>query len=163
MKTHSCYAGCSTCCHWPVPATLAEANTIVMSMTPERRLEVAQLVREWLAKAGPLVESGRSLPLAEWNRRKIACPLLLGNLCSVYENRPAVCRTRLTSGPTFRCYNNPDTQVFEDSSVEIQAFLERSMEEGDVTFDHLSILLAACLGMEASPSGLAGKIAEIED
>ena len=163
MQAPSCYAGCSTCCQWPVLATLDEAKAIVATFTPERRAEVAQLVRSWLERARPLVDSGERVPLAEWNRKKIPCPLLRGNLCSVYDNRPVACRTRLTSGPTCRCFTSPDTQTFHDSSVEIEAFLRAKADSGSLVFDHLAILIAAHLGIPVEPSGVAGQIVEIDD
>ena len=78
-----CGAGCSGCCqhHLSVFAVEAAGLTEAIAALPEaqqtRIRQQAIDVKEREAKGEP-----------------VACPLLVDNLCSVYESRPLICRTQ---------------------------------------------------------------------
>jgi uncharacterized protein len=83
-KTHlQCGAGCSGCCHhhlsvFAVEATVLQAAIHALSSATRERLQ--QQAAEVEAK--------------EARGEPVACPLLVDNLCSVYESRPLICRTQ---------------------------------------------------------------------
>ncbi len=78
-----CGAGCSGCCHHHLSvfaveaAVLTEAIQALPEVIQERIRQQAVEVQAREAKGEP-----------------VACPLLVDNLCSVYESRPLICRTQ---------------------------------------------------------------------
>ena len=78
-----CGAGCSGCCHHHLSvfaveaAVLTEAIQALPAATRERLQQQANDVKERDAHGA-----------------RVACPLLVDNLCSVYEARPLICRTQ---------------------------------------------------------------------
>jgi Fe-S-cluster containining protein len=84
-----CRAGCAWCCHFHVAATPAEVLLIVDGL--RRTLEADELaaLRGRVAAADDRV---RGLDSRERRRARIACPLLVNGMCSVYADRPLACR-----------------------------------------------------------------------
>ncbi len=83
-KSHlQCGAGCSGCCHHHLSvfaveaAVLTDAIQALPQATQERIQQQAQEVK-----------------VLEVRDERVACPLLVDNLCSVYESRPLICRTQ---------------------------------------------------------------------
>lgn len=108
---HLCRAGCSHCCkHGAVFAvTLAEALqwSLAIDTLPEpARTTVRSQARDLLdrqhrsfaAVPGPADAPGRrdeplfSSRITRLNSTSPACPLLISDLCSVYHDRPMLCR-----------------------------------------------------------------------
>lgn len=86
LQKIACAKGCSYCCHTFVGAT------------PPEIFRLAHAVRGGLA-AGMTVETirDRAKPLigiapADRLGRKLPCPLLVDNACSIYRHRPMACR-----------------------------------------------------------------------
>lgn len=75
----ACKPGCSQCCHM---------NTVVYQHEAERLAEVTgrRMVRLPFRPLGTVHAEGMKF-------NGTACPFLLENRCSVYEDRPLVCRT----------------------------------------------------------------------
>lgn len=123
----SCKSGCSACCRQLIPVSLAEAKSLSVALS---RLPPAQAkaVRHRFERAlekleaegliGPPSEHGRTALIASndgdaterWinvNDRYfglgIACPFLEKDRCSVYEDRPFVCREYLVTSPASLC------------------------------------------------------------
>jgi Fe-S-cluster containining protein len=118
----SCANGCGACCRQPVSITLIEARALaklVAQMPAERQQEVR---RRFAAGAARLAESGvltrdhaaaaPEFPLAEtalqrlgaaWFALQIACPFLEDESCSIYEDRPLVCREHQVTSPASAC------------------------------------------------------------
>lgn len=122
----SCARGCSACCHHLIPIAPAEAvrlAEVVEAMPRERRREVTKrfekAVRrmEQVGLVDPRRPRGQAAllsketdPSAAWNdtsRRyfeaNIACPLLENDACSVYAERPMICREYHVTTPAERC------------------------------------------------------------
>jgi Fe-S-cluster containining protein len=79
-----CKAGCAWCCHQNVEVTVPEAILIAAHLAGEddpRRARVAAAA----ATLGGLDAEAR-------RRAGKPCPLLVDNRCSVYEDRPLMCR-----------------------------------------------------------------------
>ncbi len=119
-RTVSCQKGCSACCSQPVPIAEFEAYNlaeVVLRMPEPRRDEVikkfdaaiAHFARigwfEKFQKFTSLMEEGFSEVLLEYIREDVPCPFLLDGACSIYEDRPLVCREYLVTNPPENCAN----------------------------------------------------------
>lgn len=108
---HLCREGCSHCCKSGAvfAVTLAEAVELGVAMVdlPEARRRpfvlaaqrlIAEQGRVFSMDGAAVDEPGRrdetlfSSRVTRFNRSKPSCPLLDGDLCSVYEGRPLLCR-----------------------------------------------------------------------
>lgn len=116
----SCRKGCSACCSQPVPIAEFEAYNIaeVVERLPEpRRSEVKEKFDQAVAhfieigwfekfeKFSDLLQEGFSEVLLEYMKEDIPCPFLLDGACSIYEERPLVCREYLVTNPPENCAN----------------------------------------------------------
>ncbi|HEY2414744.1 MAG TPA: YkgJ family cysteine cluster protein [Pirellulaceae bacterium] len=130
----SCRAGCGACCRQLVAISLPEAMAladVVAAMPPERQVVVRRRFAEALDRleANGLLEpkqpdrdryltqptaAGRSVaaPLAQrYFRQGIACPFLEEESCSIYADRPLVCREYLVTSPAEDCDRLFETPV----------------------------------------------------
>ncbi len=87
-----CGSGCSFCCHQMVlctPLEIFEMAHHILVAKPES--EIAE-IKERLTQRAPL-------PLDEQSRHGAdkPCALLRENCCSIYEHRPSLCRTMLST------------------------------------------------------------------
>ncbi|MGZ3303752.1 MAG: YkgJ family cysteine cluster protein [Isosphaeraceae bacterium] len=143
-KRISCRAGCGACCRQLVPITKIEARylaELVDSMPEPRQSEIrsrfAEVIRR-LEEAGIL----ETLRHPEWvlpeTKEKlgltyfglgIPCPFLENESCSIYENRPLVCREYLVTSPPEHCAN-PAGKLVEGVKllVGMSGFLARFAE-----------------------------------
>jgi len=84
----ACQAGCTHCCHLPVVTdamtVLAIAEKIRTWPKAERK-KLMDRLREREQKRGSMSETARRL-------HRAPCPMLVDNKCSVYEERPLICR-----------------------------------------------------------------------
>jgi Fe-S-cluster containining protein len=131
-KPISCKAGCGACCRQPLLISEAEAynlSKVVESMPDERQSVIRRRFSEgrehfeklgWFerfdamserAKAGPSEELGKEFValLTTYFDQRVACPFLENESCSIYEDRPLVCREYLVTSPSVNCSNpRPD-------------------------------------------------------
>jgi Fe-S-cluster containining protein len=130
----SCRAGCGACCRQLVAISLPEALAladVVSAMPSDRQALVRRRFAEALSRleASGLLEpkqldrdryltqptaAGRSVaaPLAQrYFRQGIACPFLEGESCSIYTDRPLVCREYLVTSPAEDCGRLFETPV----------------------------------------------------
>lgn len=114
----SCRAGCGACCRQVVPVTETEARRLrkfVEAMPEPRRSAIrerfAQAQRVF-AEAGMLEQlvEPHETRTARWSefavryfRQGVACPFLEDESCSIYEERPLICREYLVTSPAENC------------------------------------------------------------
>lgn len=114
----SCRKGCAACCRQYVPISPAEARMLVelMEEMPESRRSIIKQRFEEAAhrfKQSDVMESAMNynrLPEAErlkmakdYFRLGIACPFLENESCSIYLDRPLICREYLVISSPKHC------------------------------------------------------------
>ncbi len=83
-KEHlQCGAGCSGCCHHHLSVFAVEAAVLT---------EAIQALPEAMQQR--IQQQAEDVKNREAKGESVACPLLVDNLCSVYESRPLICRTQ---------------------------------------------------------------------
>lgn len=131
-KAISCKAACGACCRQPLLISEPEAFNLadlVDSMPAERRRTIKQRFREgrehfekldWFGrfddlrerlKGGETEATAREFVslLTEYIEQRVACPFLEAESCSIYEDRPLICREYLVTSPAENCANpRPD-------------------------------------------------------
>jgi hypothetical protein len=84
----ACSKGCSWCCTTYVSATAPEIFNLARAV---RRVDTARTrVMDAAARA-------KGIPQDLREARRIVCPILEGNACSLYGHRPVICRTLLST------------------------------------------------------------------
>ncbi|MFT3766432.1 MAG: YkgJ family cysteine cluster protein [Minicystis sp.] len=121
-KSISCERGCTACCHQLVAVSPMEARTLreIVEAMPEA--EKAALLARFAAARARLVEGGllgrlgdvswdddedayNALTIAYFALR-IPCPFLgADGGCTIYDDRPLVCREHLVTTPAKSCAN----------------------------------------------------------
>jgi len=106
----SCREGCAACCRQLVAVSPPEAFRLLELVTPEidarfeiarERLDSSPLGRALDAK---VIDERRALEIAlAYPRLQLDCPFLVEERCSIYEDRPAVCREYLVTTPAEHC------------------------------------------------------------
>jgi Fe-S-cluster containining protein len=106
----SCREGCAACCRQLVPVSPPEAFRLLELVTPEvdekfsaarERLDSSPLGR---ALDAPHIDERRALEIAlAYPRLRLDCPFLVEERCSIYSDRPAVCREYLVTTPAENC------------------------------------------------------------
>jgi Fe-S-cluster containining protein len=97
QKYSSCRKGCSACCHTQVSINSDEANLLASIVESGHEIDLEKLQKQ--ATAGSDAGSWYKIP---FNER--SCVFLnKDNACSIYEKRPAVCRTNQVLGNASQC------------------------------------------------------------
>ena len=86
----ACRVGCWYCCYLKVGVRPEEAFTIVDFIREHFTAERSKELREAVAANAKIM---RQLPPAERLLAALKCPFLLDGACSIYEVRPARCRS----------------------------------------------------------------------
>ena len=119
-RSISCRAGCGACCRQPVPLADVEADalaSLVEAMPEPRRSTIRSrfaVAEERLQQAGiadklqRFGDAGADGPevraLADqYFRLGIACPFLEEESCSIYADRPVICRAFVVTSPASFC------------------------------------------------------------
>jgi Fe-S-cluster containining protein len=116
----SCCAGCAACCKaQPVPVTPPETYALwrlVETLPQERRdrvkarfadrvgrLREAGLDKAYLERDPTLTKEKARAVAERYFALKLACPFLEDDRCSIYAERPFVCRQYLVTSPAALC------------------------------------------------------------
>jgi Fe-S-cluster containining protein len=145
-RTVSCKKGCGACCRPIIPLSEAEARRIgrlVEELPEPRRTEVRarfERARERLAEAGLLskLENPASFLESEidpfglaYFHLGIPCPFLEEESCSIYADRPIVCREYLVTSPAANCADpKPETIDKVELSARVWTALARAGSTG---------------------------------
>lgn len=146
-KPVSCRAGCTACCRQPLIISEAEAYNLaelVESMPAERRRAVKRRFHKgrerfeklgWFERLDEFSDEARNgrcedpdgnfaALLSEYMKQSVECPFLENNLCSIYEERPLMCREYMVTSPAENCEDpRPQSTVRLPISGEVsQAF-----------------------------------------
>ncbi len=122
----TCKPGCAACCRHMVPISTTEAAMIrelIAEMPPERQqatrerfaqavriMESAELVEDFNFDLPPTGPDYRELGL-KYLSLGIECPFLVDEACSIYAERPLVCREYLAVSPPENCARTNDRGV----------------------------------------------------
>jgi Fe-S-cluster containining protein len=110
----SCRKGCGACCRQVVPVSQPEARRLaeLVATLPEPRQSAVRArfsaARQRLADAGLLdrlrwPDADPQSLAVDYFRQWIACPFLEDESCSIYADRPLVCREYLVTTPAANC------------------------------------------------------------
>ncbi len=124
-RSISCRAGCGACCRQPVPLAPSEARAMaaLVAAMPEPR-QSAVRARFAAGKAafaaagvrvrgdvifGPTPEIMQER-VAAYMGANVSCPFLEAGSCSIYPDRPTICREYLVTSPAANCASpQPET------------------------------------------------------
>jgi Fe-S-cluster containining protein len=155
----SCRAGCAACCRHMVPLSVPEAYHIrdLVERLPEprrgevrarfaaarRRLEQAGLLADLLAPRpfGP----GEAVPHADdYFSLGLACPFLEEESCSIYEERPLICREYVVVSPPEHCARPrwAGVQVLKLPLEVWRAFARTAIPRDDGRLEWLALIVA---------------------
>ncbi len=126
--TISCGKACGACCRQLVtlsPGEISYLRELIETLPELRRSEVkmrfeiavaavrdAGLHSELLRLKNPSLTEAEHYEIArKYFALQIACPFLEGESCSIYDQRPALCREYAVTSPNARCRNPFETQV----------------------------------------------------
>lgn len=126
-RTVSCTKGCGACCRQVVPVSELEVrrlHEVVTELPAPRRAIILERFRNGrtrLEEAGLLPDLENCLALESAEKTElgvkyfevgVACPFLEAEACSIYDERPIVCREYLvTSDPVHCAHPDPTTVV----------------------------------------------------
>jgi Fe-S-cluster containining protein len=114
----SCRKGCGACCRQVVPVSQPEARQIqqlLEKLPAARRAELERRfadarerlaqtdLAERMAHADRLDDTQRQSLAVDYFRMGVACPFLEDESCSIYADRPLVCREYLVTTPAANC------------------------------------------------------------
>ena len=120
-----CHKGCAACCQYLISLSVPEAFRLVreiMMMPMSQREKIMNRcfqISQWFQKQlgtcytakkpsnGDNLNPQQLKEISEWYFREgISCPFLCNDECTIYNQRPMVCREHLVAGSTSPCGNN---------------------------------------------------------
>ena len=124
----SCAKGCSACCRaQPVPVTPPEAYALarLVERLPEPRgtavratfaanvaqMREAGLYETYMRRAPDMTRDEARVIARRYMALKLTCPFLADDACSIYAERPFVCRQYLVTSPPRLCDSPLDSAV----------------------------------------------------
>ncbi|MHC4258900.1 MAG: hypothetical protein ACYSTF_00595 [Planctomycetota bacterium] len=142
--TVPCRKGCAVCCHNLVCLSVPEALRLVEEVGKlplgrrMRMVRSCRLIAETiLARLDPAYNYGKSTPvrvarycsqlsnvLSWYFRRGLSCPFLDNDVCTIYRNRPIICREHMVIGFGSPCRADGMDQTFKmDLPISIPSIL----------------------------------------
>lgn len=116
-----CAAGCSSCCHQSISIFSLEGMVlerfIKRRLSPHQKENSKARTEYWLnifnqvtrdaTIDNPITEAEFFQAEKQMTGLRVPCPLLEDGMCSVYEDRPLVCRTYAVENNPHECAKNP--------------------------------------------------------
>jgi Fe-S-cluster containining protein len=107
----SCRKGCSACCSYLVPLSMAEVLRLQSEFLLLPADERISILRSCVDAASKLLKQNTTQlsnledsHLSEWYMGlEIQCPFLSNGLCRIYEQRPLACREHIVTSPSAWC------------------------------------------------------------
>jgi Fe-S-cluster containining protein len=142
-----CRKGCSACCDYFVPLSPPEALYFRQEIFNKPLFQHNLVMRKYLHAANWLIKhsppkqvldsfskisagSPEMKALADWYAGlKITCPFLRDGLCTIYKQRPFVCREHFVSGPAGGCHGKSRKMQIIDMPVQMGNLLCRLSRE----------------------------------
>jgi hypothetical protein len=147
----ACREGCSFCCHLRVVTTIPEVLQITAKVRSDSGSEGIEALRRRIARYRAATTG---LDVAARRRLRVACPLLVDGLCSVYAVRPMSCRgwNSLDVGGCEADFLDPSRGVrvpVYEPQYQVNAFVQDGMASGlgAAGLQHDHVELAEALGV----------------
>lgn len=121
-----CRLGCSHCCRFHIPMSIAEAHALSQYVKREFSTEQMRTLRmrtlqwhEWDGSQPGRHPSARVEGQTDLSGYEHCCPLLVNGACSAYPVRPVVCRTHFVASHPWYCHaaNDPDSSEEDPSTL----------------------------------------------
>jgi len=140
-----CSAGCFWCCYEPAYASVHEVQHMLEGLTAEQREQVNGALDNWVARAGPLLDTERP-DANEYRKLHAPCPLLdATGQCMAYERRPFSCRTFFAMSDPHRCAclheRRHQQYACFNPSLFAESMIQMVLELGGTELDHIGALL----------------------
>lgn len=113
-----CKAGCSKCCSYLVPLTVPEAIRLNMEIAQMEKWHRERVNIKCLSASKKILESKvlKSSDInqlgSKYSELKVACPFARQGMCTVYWQRPLVCREHLVTGAE-NCARSEKVDIIE--------------------------------------------------
>lgn len=143
-----CEKGCSACCYYLVPLSVPEVfrlNEDIFSFSRSRQrvilraclLAARQMTKrklpEYFDDIEAMISSSNDAGLSKlsgWYKDfELSCPFLQNKKCSIYEQRPMVCRGHLVKGKSSGCKVEKGTAEVVSTPVKIEEVLSQLTSE----------------------------------
>jgi len=142
-----CHKGCSTCCSYLVSLSVPEVLRFRQEFFLKQKYRSSQTLQTYLLAAKKIMSHrppnqvfkffsnssdnpSELNPLSDWYAGlNMACPFLCNNQCSIYQQRPFVCREHFVSNPVHGCYESCDKGEVIEMPVQMGTVLCRLTKE----------------------------------
>jgi Fe-S-cluster containining protein len=163
-QTISCAKGCAACCRQLIPVSRTEGEglrALIEAMPAERK---AAVTARFDAATAALAEAGQRDALLDPSRREgmtdrdlslryfalgLPCPFLEEESCSIYADRPLICREYLVTSPAELCAG-PAQDGVAPLAVPKLSLAARGLDEESPDTDTTSQWFALALLMDGS-------------
>jgi Fe-S-cluster containining protein len=144
----ACRKGCAFCCHLDVGVTIVEAVSIAQAILSASRPDLVASV----IGTAPLLD-GLDAPTRQ--AKRIACPLLRDDACSIYGLRPSACRAYMSFSAR-ECEDDFDSRAATGMGTPVTSFASPRLIAGALTMG----VRAACAdeGLQSCPVELTAAL-----
>jgi Fe-S-cluster containining protein len=148
-KPVSCKAGCTHCCHQLISLNIFEAEALaawIQTLPETRQKQLADRFHKTLLKISAaelidrmvdedwFVESSTAKQLAvDYLYKRIPCPFLEEERCSIYPMRPLICREYMVTSPPVHCY---DPVSLQTEPVRMPLYFSRTLHSIAAELEH---------------------------
>jgi len=147
-----CAKGCSACCSYLTPLPVPEAHLLREEIAAMPSLEQMRIIEACISVARHMAGEPAEIPPSHhsepppsnssgWNLDLgLPCPFLRNDLCTIYENRPLVCREYFAIGCRGNCISGNGWENRLELPVRMSKVLRRLTAELEGTTPEAVIL-----------------------